>query len=113
MQASSEFPNVRRGQGYAAGHLDDLGAGPGFRKVRRGLEVTAFQTRKLCNGEVTLVRVGVRRSVGERLERGEAIFKARAKCVRLRSGCRSDDRQERQCMVELKGSGLDVESRRP
>jgi mannose-6-phosphate isomerase-like protein (cupin superfamily) len=42
MQPPSEFPNVRRGQGYAAGHLDDLGAGPGFRKVRRGLEVTAF-----------------------------------------------------------------------
>jgi mannose-6-phosphate isomerase-like protein (cupin superfamily) len=24
------------------GHLDDLGAGPGFRKVRRGLDVKAF-----------------------------------------------------------------------
>jgi mannose-6-phosphate isomerase-like protein (cupin superfamily) len=28
--------------GYAFGHLDDLGEGPGFRKVRRALGVTAF-----------------------------------------------------------------------
>jgi mannose-6-phosphate isomerase-like protein (cupin superfamily) len=42
MEASSDYPKVRRGVGYAAGHLDDLGDGPGFRKVRRGLEVTAF-----------------------------------------------------------------------
>ena len=42
MEASSEYPNVRRGEGYAIGHIDDLGEGPGFRKVRRGLGVTAF-----------------------------------------------------------------------
>jgi quercetin dioxygenase-like cupin family protein len=30
------------GQGYAAAHLDDLGDGPGFRKLRRDLGVTAF-----------------------------------------------------------------------
>jgi quercetin dioxygenase-like cupin family protein len=41
MQAS-EYPNVRRGDGYAIGGLDDLGDGPGFRKVRKGLDVTAF-----------------------------------------------------------------------
>ncbi len=41
MQAS-EYPNVKRAEGYAVGHLDDLGDGPGFRKVRRGLDVTAF-----------------------------------------------------------------------
>ena len=39
---SSEYPKVNRAEGYAIGHLDDLGDGPGFRKVRRGLDVTAF-----------------------------------------------------------------------
>ena len=42
MEASTEYSAVRRGDGYAVGHLDDLGDGPGFRKVRRGLDVTAF-----------------------------------------------------------------------
>jgi mannose-6-phosphate isomerase-like protein (cupin superfamily) len=42
MEASSDYPKVRRGEGYAVGHLDDLGEGPGFRKVRKGLGVTAF-----------------------------------------------------------------------
>jgi quercetin dioxygenase-like cupin family protein len=39
---ASEYPNVSVGDGYAVGHLDDLGDGPGFRKVRKGLGVTAF-----------------------------------------------------------------------
>jgi mannose-6-phosphate isomerase-like protein (cupin superfamily) len=30
------------GDGYAVGNLDDMGDGPGFRKVRRELGVTAF-----------------------------------------------------------------------
>ncbi|HEX4188120.1 MAG TPA: cupin domain-containing protein [Solirubrobacteraceae bacterium] len=42
MEASSEYPQVRKGEGYAVGHLDDLGGGPGFRKVRKGLGVSAF-----------------------------------------------------------------------
>src|SRR5271155_2812307 len=42
MEASTEYAGVSRGEGYAVGHLDDLGEGPGFRKVRRGLDVTAF-----------------------------------------------------------------------
>jgi len=42
MEASTQYPNVTTGEGYAIGHLDDLGEGPGFRKVRRGLGVTAF-----------------------------------------------------------------------
>jgi uncharacterized cupin superfamily protein len=42
MEASTEYSGVRRGGGYAVAHLDDLGDGPGFRKVRRGLDVTAF-----------------------------------------------------------------------
>ena len=41
MQAS-EYPGVRVGDGYAVGDLRALGDGPGFRKVRRGLGVTAF-----------------------------------------------------------------------
>jgi mannose-6-phosphate isomerase-like protein (cupin superfamily) len=42
MEASSDFPKVRSGEGWAAGSLDDLGDNPGFRKVRKGLGVTAF-----------------------------------------------------------------------
>ena len=39
MSDEPDFPNVTRGEGYAAAHLDDLGEGYGFRRVRRGLEV--------------------------------------------------------------------------
>ena len=42
MEASGEYPGIRRGVGWAVGHLDDLGDGPGFRKVRKALDVTAF-----------------------------------------------------------------------
>jgi quercetin dioxygenase-like cupin family protein len=42
MNTPTDFPQVRSGEGYAVGHLDDLGHGPGFRKVRKGLGVTAF-----------------------------------------------------------------------
>jgi quercetin dioxygenase-like cupin family protein len=40
--APSEYPDVTVGEGYAVGDLDALGTGPGFRKVRKGLGVTAF-----------------------------------------------------------------------
>lgn len=33
---------VHKGEGYAVAHLDDLGEGPGFRKIRKELGVTAF-----------------------------------------------------------------------
>jgi quercetin dioxygenase-like cupin family protein len=33
---------VTKGQGYAVANLDDLGEGYGFRKIRKGLGVTAF-----------------------------------------------------------------------
>jgi quercetin dioxygenase-like cupin family protein len=33
---------VSKGDGYAVAHLDDLGQGPGFRKIRKELGVTAF-----------------------------------------------------------------------
>jgi len=42
MESSSEYPNVRTGDGYAVAHLDDLGGGPGFRKIRKVLGVSAF-----------------------------------------------------------------------
>ena len=31
-----------QGEGWAAAHLDDMGDGPGFRKIRKELDVTAF-----------------------------------------------------------------------
>jgi quercetin dioxygenase-like cupin family protein len=34
--------NVRSGDGWSVATLDDLGEGPGFRRVRRALGVTAF-----------------------------------------------------------------------
>jgi uncharacterized cupin superfamily protein len=40
--AAPDYPNVTSGAGYAIGDLAALGEGPGFRKVRRGLGVTAF-----------------------------------------------------------------------
>jgi quercetin dioxygenase-like cupin family protein len=42
MEASTDYPGVIEGDGYAVGNLDDLGDGPGFRKIRKGLGVTAF-----------------------------------------------------------------------
>jgi quercetin dioxygenase-like cupin family protein len=42
MEASSEYPKVRSGAGYAVAQLEDLGDGPGFRKIRKGLGVSAF-----------------------------------------------------------------------
>jgi mannose-6-phosphate isomerase-like protein (cupin superfamily) len=42
MEASTDYPGVSEGKGYAVGNLDDLGDGPGFRKIRKGLGVTAF-----------------------------------------------------------------------
>jgi mannose-6-phosphate isomerase-like protein (cupin superfamily) len=35
-------PNVISGDGYAVASLDGIGEGPGFRKVRKSLGVTAF-----------------------------------------------------------------------
>src|SRR5882724_11678284 len=42
MEASSDYPNIRSGAGYAVAQLEDLGDGPGFLKVRKGLGVSAF-----------------------------------------------------------------------
>jgi mannose-6-phosphate isomerase-like protein (cupin superfamily) len=42
MAESAETPEVTTGDGYAVANLDDLGEGPGFRKVRKALGVTAF-----------------------------------------------------------------------
>jgi mannose-6-phosphate isomerase-like protein (cupin superfamily) len=42
MAASTDFPKVTEGDGYAVANLTDLGDSYGFRKVRKGLGVTAF-----------------------------------------------------------------------
>lgn len=47
MRDMSAYPGVTVGEGYAVGHLNDLGDGYGFRKVRRGLGVTAFGVNAL------------------------------------------------------------------
>jgi uncharacterized cupin superfamily protein len=39
---SDEVKDVVQGDGYAVANVDALGEGPGFRKVRRALGVTAF-----------------------------------------------------------------------
>ena len=44
MEASTDYPGVKTGDGYAVGSLDDLGETPGFRKVRKGLGVTEITT---------------------------------------------------------------------
>jgi len=38
---------VEQGDGWSVGHLDDLGEGPGFRKIRAELGVTAFGVNAL------------------------------------------------------------------
>ena len=42
MVPSNEGSGAVSGEGYAVANLDDLGSGPGFRKVRQVLGVTAF-----------------------------------------------------------------------
>jgi quercetin dioxygenase-like cupin family protein len=39
---ASEYPKVTTGEGYAVGDLDAVGEGYGFRKIRKGLGVSAF-----------------------------------------------------------------------
>ena len=42
MASSADDPAVRTGDGWAVAHIEALGEGPGFRKVRGALGVTAF-----------------------------------------------------------------------
>jgi mannose-6-phosphate isomerase-like protein (cupin superfamily) len=44
---SSAQPELIEGEGYAIGHVDALGEGYGFRKVRKALGVTAFGVNAL------------------------------------------------------------------
>jgi uncharacterized cupin superfamily protein len=37
-----ESTKIQKGEGYAVANLSALGEGPGFRKIRQGLGVTAF-----------------------------------------------------------------------
>ncbi len=39
---ADEVREVVEGEGYAAANIDGIGEGPGFRKIRRALGVTAF-----------------------------------------------------------------------
>ncbi len=39
---SDAYEGVERGDGWSVAHLDDLGQGPGFRKIRPALGVGAF-----------------------------------------------------------------------
>ncbi len=39
--------DITKGDGYAIGHIDDMGDRYGFRKVRRALDVTAFGVNAL------------------------------------------------------------------
>jgi mannose-6-phosphate isomerase-like protein (cupin superfamily) len=39
---AEDAKQVTEGEGYAVASLDDLGEGPGFRKIRRALDVSAF-----------------------------------------------------------------------
>ena len=40
--SEQSFEGVERGDGWSAANLDDLGEGPGFRKIRKALGVSAF-----------------------------------------------------------------------
>jgi len=40
--SEESYEGVERGDGWSVANLDDLGAGPGFRKIRPALGVTAF-----------------------------------------------------------------------
>jgi quercetin dioxygenase-like cupin family protein len=40
--SEESYEKVARGEGWTAASLDDLGEGPGFRKIRPALGVTAF-----------------------------------------------------------------------
>jgi mannose-6-phosphate isomerase-like protein (cupin superfamily) len=42
MSEAGDADKVRKGDGWSVAHLDDLGDGPGFRKIRTPLGVTAF-----------------------------------------------------------------------
>lgn len=39
---ADEVKDTIKGDGYAVGAIDGMGQGPGFRKIRRELDVTAF-----------------------------------------------------------------------
>jgi len=44
---TSETHDVTKGEGFAVGNLDSIGEGPGFRKVRRELEVAELGVNAL------------------------------------------------------------------
>ena len=79
---------ISTGDGWAAGNLDDMGEGPGFRKVRHALGVTAFGV----NGIVLPPGYASGRHLHERQEelyfvhRGAVEFTLGDEIVALRPG---------------------------
>ena len=79
---------ISTGEGWAAGTLDDMGEGPGFRKVRQALGVTAFGV----NAVVVPPGYASGRHLHERQEelyfvhRGTVEFTVGADTVALRPG---------------------------
>jgi mannose-6-phosphate isomerase-like protein (cupin superfamily) len=47
MSESGSSDSIHSGDGYAVAHLEDLGDGPGFRKIRGSLGVQAFGANAL------------------------------------------------------------------
>ena len=45
---ADEVRDTTKGEGYALANIDALGEGYGFRKIRRGLDVTAFGINAIC-----------------------------------------------------------------
>ena len=105
MEASEEYPKMTRGEGYAVGHLDDLGEGPGFRKVRKGLGRDRIRRQRdrpaaghrdrlslprRAGGAVLrpprLDRDRVRRRLGAALERGSLARVDAATVRKIRNG---------------------------
>jgi mannose-6-phosphate isomerase-like protein (cupin superfamily) len=48
---STTRPEIVVGEGYSIGHIDALGDGYGFRKVRKAMDVTAFGVNALVRPE--------------------------------------------------------------
>lgn len=94
MEASTEYPRVTRGAGYAVGHLDDLGEGPGFRKIRRGLDVTAFGVNAI------VLPPGIESGFHAH-ERQEELYFVHRGTIEMEFGDGSSERLEAGCLARV------------